>query len=120
MATGANIGSPATWRDVIFSDSADEALEAARIVCDAGLLRPLDHANLQVCAKIRGKVTKIYALRAEVVSFKVTSETPTGHGGNGYARLRLTDPRTAAVSSPPAVISLPPPPTFPPNFNEIP
>src|ERR1700730_1162909 len=91
MATGANIGSPATWRDVIFSDSADEALEAARIVCDAGLLRPLDHANLQVCAKIRGKVTKIYALRAEITSFKVTSETPTGHGGNGHARLRLTD-----------------------------
>jgi hypothetical protein len=24
----------ATWRDVIFSDSADEALEAARILCD--------------------------------------------------------------------------------------
>jgi hypothetical protein len=56
----------ATWRDFIFSD--DYEAEAPRILCDAGLLRPLDHANLQVCAKIRGKVTKIYALRAEVVS----------------------------------------------------
>jgi hypothetical protein len=48
-----------TWRDVIFSD--DYEAEAPRILCDAGLLRPLGHANLQVCAKIRGKVTKIYA-----------------------------------------------------------
>jgi hypothetical protein len=79
----------ATWRDVIFRDSADDALEAAKILCVAGLLKPLDHANLQVCAKIRGKVTKIYALRAVVVSFKVTAEAPRGHGGNGHARLRL-------------------------------
>ena len=85
----------ATWRDVIFTD--DYEAEAPRILCDAGLLRPLDHANLQVCAKIRGKVTKVYALRAEVVSFKVTSETPGGHGGNGHARLGVADNRTAAV-----------------------
>jgi hypothetical protein len=49
----------ATWRDVLFSDDGDEALEAARILCDAGLLRPLDHANLQVYAKVRGKVIKV-------------------------------------------------------------
>src|SRR5262249_3564334 len=41
----------ATWRDGLFSDGANGALEAARILCDAGLLRPLDHANLQACLR---------------------------------------------------------------------
>jgi hypothetical protein len=97
----------ATWRDVLFVGGANEALEAARILCDAGLLRPLDHANLQVCAKIRGKVTKVYALRSEIVTWKVTAEAPRGNGGHGHAGLGLTGPRTTVVSPSPALVPLP-------------
>ncbi|HMF06020.1 MAG TPA: hypothetical protein VKE72_03285, partial [Methylocella sp.] len=88
----------------------------AKALCDLGLLRPLDHANLQVCAKIRGKVTKIYALRAQVISFQGSNG---GNGGNGNGKLGLSDPRATTISLSPSVIPLQPPDGQPPALSAL-
>ena len=70
-----------TWRTELFAD--DEDGTAPRTIASLGLLRlPKEPANFQICAGIRKKITKVYAVRAGIMTVKV-------NGSNGAAHIEL-------------------------------
>jgi hypothetical protein len=103
---------PDVWRD-IFDNEPDVAVDAARTLKEAGLLRVQDNANLQVVVLIRGKSAKAYAVRS-ILAWK-----PDNYGNYGPA----TNKRANGVPSDPshngALPVIPPPPSCPANFSEL-
>jgi hypothetical protein len=70
-----------TWRTELFPD--DEDGTAPKAIASSGLLRlPKEPANFQICAGIRKKITKVYAVRAGIMTAKV-------NGSNGAAHIEL-------------------------------
>jgi hypothetical protein len=83
-----------TWRTELFPD--DEDGSAPKAIASLGLLRlPKEPANFQICAGIRQKITKVYAVRAGILTAKA-------NGHNGTTQLAL-----------PSVIEAPLPPAEP-------
>jgi hypothetical protein len=70
-----------TWRSELFADDEDGA--APRAMANLGLLRlPKEPGNFQICADIRRKITKVYAVRAGILTAKA-------NGANGTSKVEL-------------------------------
>jgi hypothetical protein len=104
-----------TWREIFDENEADEA--AAELNRN-GLLRTPDGPGLQIIVKVRTKSHRVYAVRQRIAEWK-PQDPVRGYdrGNSGYLSGQGTN---STPSAPPALISLPPPPIFPPNFNELP
>jgi hypothetical protein len=91
----------AIWRDVLFSD--DEDGDAPRIIANLGLLRmPMEPGNFQVCADIRRKITKVYAVRAGILTVRSSiANGANGHAGNGARCIEKTPVSASPVVIPP-------------------
>ena len=96
----------------------NEADEAAAELNRNGLLRTPDGPGLQIIVKVRNKTHRVYAVKQRLSDWE-PQDSVRGYDGSysGYLSGQVKNSTTVAL---PALISLPPPPTFPPNFNELP
>jgi hypothetical protein len=105
---------PSTSWHQIFDNDEDAALIAAQALRDHGLLRTQAGPSLQCNVKIRKEVRRCYC-----VSEKILTWQPPSRGSNGSTPAQNGLPY-GQVNALPVLISLPPPPAFPENFNELP
>jgi hypothetical protein len=103
------------WHHIFDENEADEA--AAELNRN-GLLRNPDGPGLLIIVKVRNKTHRVYAVKQRLSDWK-PQDSVRGYDGSysGYLSGQGKNSTTVAL---PALISLPPPPTFPPNFNELP
>jgi hypothetical protein len=103
-----------TWREIFDETEADEA--AAELNRN-GFLRTPDGPGLQIIVKVRNKTHRVYAIKKSIVEWK-PQDADRGYerGYRGHLSGQGTNSTPPAL---PVPISLPPPPTFPENFNEL-
>jgi hypothetical protein len=99
-----------TWHQIFDENEADEA--AAELNRN-GLLRTPEGPGLQIIVKVRNKTHRVYAVKQRLSDWKL-QDSVRGYDGSYSGKNSTT------LALPAVLISLPPPPTFPPNFNELP
>jgi hypothetical protein len=104
---------PSTSWHQIFDNDEDAALIAAQALRDHGLLRTQAGPSLQCNVKIRKEVRRCYCVSEKILTWQPPSR---GSNGSNPAQNGLPYGQDNAL---PIAISLPPPPTFPENFNEL-
>jgi hypothetical protein len=91
--------SPDTWRDTIFDDDEDEAVNAARMLRDLGLLRTQDSRNCQavVCVRDR-KSARAYVVKPEIREWRLTAPA---YGAYGTTELEPDRPPISLIPTSP-------------------
>jgi hypothetical protein len=102
------------WHQIFDENEADKA--AAELNRN-GLLRTPDGPGLQIIVKVRNKTHRVYESKGYLTRNRKTQFVVTMGVTAVTSPAKVKNSTTVAL---PALISLPPPPTFPPNFNELP
>lgn len=90
--------SPKVWLETLFDGDEAEAQHAARTLRDLDLLRTQDSRNLQVVANVRGKPTRVYAVRSKIATWRPL--TARDYGGYDKAGALLCQGQRGAVPAP--------------------
>jgi hypothetical protein len=114
---------PDVWRD-IFDNEPDVAVDAARVLREAGLLRVQDTGNCQAVVEVRHKSTRCYVVKAKILNWQPTSS----YGAYGDAKYKPANELNKSNNSNGsgnvpihngALPVIPPPPSCPANFSEL-
>lgn len=97
---------PSVWLDTVFDGDEAAAQDGARTLRDLDLLRTQDSRNLQVVANIRGKPTRVYAIRGAIGEWKPVMAPNYGgydHAGPSFiqALARPSPPSSPRSRTPP-------------------